>query len=307
MYDPTKPYREAILDICRSTWDDKVIMSSGIPYPVIMTAGGYKVHHSDGVGTKGLFYWMAREASGVAQDAFAMNLNDLAQIGARPEIMTDHIIVQEEDRDFILAILTNLASLCKEYRCALLGGETSVMDTINGMDLGVTMTGSVTDLSSRYFRAGDRLIGLASNGLHSNGFTKVRQVLGDKLRLEYLLPTRLYWKSVMPMFEVADVRACHITGGAFSKLKPYLPDLDAVIIQHDLEPQPIFHELYNKGVPDREMYQTFNCGIGFVLSVPEEQATQVARLAGGHIIGKVVKGLGQVHIQSKFSGNQVIL
>lgn len=309
LYDPTKPYKEAILEICRSTWSGhRVVMPDGSPYPVIRQLAGTYVHHTDGVGTKGLFYWEARKSGPLAQDAFAMNLNDLAQIGANPEIVTNHIIIQEEDRPFILNTITHLAHLCKAYGIALVGGETSIMDNVRGADLSVTMTGHLAQVRPRTFKEGDVLIGLASSGLHSNGFTKVRQALGEGIRPEFLIPTKLYFPDVIYAFDVTELAACHITGGAFSKLKSYLPDLDAIIMRdHPLDPQPIFHELYATGINDRDMYQTFNCGIGFILAVPQEHHAQVADIVGGHVIGKVVKGLGQVHIQSKFADTHVVL
>jgi phosphoribosylformylglycinamidine cyclo-ligase len=315
MYDVTKPYKTQILEMIRTTWADARYTEAVLdvqalcqPYPlhVPVYLASMCLDHMDGIGTKGLFHWERRTFRQAAQDAFAMNLNDLAVSRAEPVKMLDHIVLPEDDHEAVLMVVDELARLCREYRLALVGGETSVQDTMRGMDVTVAMSGVCRKNYGNAFRPGDALVGIASSGLHSNGFTKVRQVLGDIFRPEYVVPTRLYWRQAQEACK-GDVRGmCHVTGGAFTKLLPYLPNATARITRkHGLLPQAIFRELHAEGVTDAEMYKTFNCGVGYILGVPTKRAGDICRLVGGEVIGEVTKGERSVVIDSMFSGESV--
>ena len=173
------------------------------------------------------------------------------------------------------------------------------------------MTSFIRTPRTSQFKVGDVLIGLKSSGLHSNGFTKVRSLFGQgEWREDFVRPTEIYLDVVHAILKKYEVHGMmHITGGAFTKLRDLLKGADAVIKQPvKLAPQPIFHELYKRGVSDRDMYRTFNCGIGFVLAVPGKSVKKIiAMTPGSAVIGRVVKGKGMVHIQSAFSGKTIVL
>lgn len=307
MYDPTKPYKKEILELIKQTWETPyVTVREGIvkkkfSYP--------EYHHTDGIGTKGIYHWEQKTFRHAVLDALAMNLNDLAVARATPYAAIDHLLLPEDDERAILDIVKHLSEECKKRDIALTGGETAIHNNIKGLEIGITMLGFVKRPKFNRFEVGDVLIGIRSNGLHSNGFTKVREVFNE-YRDEFTKPTHDYLQTFLALDERFDIHgAVHITGGAFSKLKDLLYEGDAVIHnEHRLEPQEIFFELYEKDIPDEEMYKTFNCGIGFVMSVREEDADSILkeiREFEADVIGEVVAGRGRVRIRSKFSGREV--
>jgi len=323
MYNPDKPYNEQIAKIIRKTWDhNKFCEIEDGMYPIVRKRVWYNmtsdVDHTDGVGTKGYYLWKENNWTGLARDAFAMNLNDLAMVLAVPYKIQNHLILPEEKPVAIIAVLEQLAELCSDYDIVMTGGETSIQNTLNGADLSITMSGMVGLFNSEYdyelppenlCQPGDVLVGIASSGLHSNGFTKVREILGDELPSFALKGTKLYYKDVQEISKKATINGMmHITGGAYTKLKKILGKNDALIHnQHKLVPQRIFFELNHRGVSDEDMYKTFNCGIGFVLSMrPEEAAGLFDSSDEFDIIGRVVEGNGQVAIQSFFADREVV-
>ena len=154
------------------------------------------------------------------------------------------------------------------------------------------------------------LIGLRSAGLHSNGITKARMVFKDLYRKEFTTPTRIYADKLLPLLTKYRVHGMmHITGGAFTKLKDILGANDAVI-KHPkkLWPQKVFFDISKRGVPNKEMYTTFNCGIGFVLSVaPKDAKSLLKRIPGSAAIGEVTKGEGKIVIYPAFSKKPLML
>jgi len=247
MYDPTKPYKEQILELIKQTWETPYVSVVGDVYPIIKKKFSYpEVDHTDGIGTKGVYHWQQRTFENAVIDALAMNLNDLALVGARPYRLQNHILLPEDDRDAILEIIETLAEECKRRDIAITGGETSIHNNIDGLEISLTVSGFIKNYKPNIFRPGDVLIGIRSNGLHSNGFTKV---------------------------------------------------------DHKLQPQQIFNELYEKGITDEEMYKTFNCGIGFILST--DNAEEVISKLDADIIGEVVYGTGKIRIDSMFSDRKI--
>jgi phosphoribosylformylglycinamidine cyclo-ligase len=181
---------------------------------------------------------------------------------------------------------------------------------MEGMDLSITVSGFVEKPFHNACRAGDVLIGIRSSGIHSNGFTMVRKVLGNRLRKEFTVPTTIYWDVIYPLIERDAIHgAMHITGGAFVKLKDILGKNDAVIeIPQRRAPQPIFREMYDRGLSSKTMYTTFNCGIGFVISASREQAKKIVRsIPNASVIGSVVHGSGMVHLRSAFDEKWITL
>jgi phosphoribosylformylglycinamidine cyclo-ligase len=305
MYDPTKPYKHQILKIIQETWDTPYVTVRPGTYPLIEFELNYpEVDHTDGIGTKGVYHWNKRTFGNASLDALAMNLNDMAIMRATPYKLSNHIMIPQDDKEAIIEIVESRARECLARKIAMTGGETSIHDNMQGMDISITMTGFVTDHKPNHFSEGDVLIGLGSSGLHSNGFTKVREVFKGEYRPAFNEPTRIYIDDIFRIDAMYGISGMmHITGGAFTKLKDLLPGLDAKINRnHNLKPQQIFYELRERGVSDEEMYKTFNCGIGFVLGAKEKDAMKIiSEIAEADVIGEVVKGAGKVIIQSMFS------
>ena len=301
MYNTTKPYTKKVLELIKETWGTDLCIIHDGPYPAIeMKHNWPMLDHTDGIGTKGYYHWNNRTFKNAAIDAFAMNANDLAMYGATPCKMQNHIFLPKDDDKAVYEIVGALADLCKRHGIAMTGGETSIHMNMNGMDISVTMSGWVRRLPVRdnQYQIGDWLVGIPSAGLHSNGFTMVHDTLGG-FRKEYVEPTRIYCDLILGVYN--SVHALnHITGGAFTKLKPYLPKNADALIRFKEEPPAIFNDLFRVGITSEEMYKTFNCGYGFVLGVPEENMDDVVGRTGGRVIGQVVPGTGKVCIESIF-------
>jgi len=309
MYDPTKPYKKQIVKLIQKTWETPYvsvrnnIVEKKFSYP--------EYHHSDGIGTKGIYHWRQRSFKNVVIDALAMNLNDLAVMGAKPYAIVNHLFVPQDDKEAILEIIDYLSEECQKRDIAIVGGETAIHDNMEGMELSITMLGFVESPRENKFKIGDYLIGIESNSLHSNGFTKVREIFGKENRAEFIAPTIIYSNTILSLIKKFDIHGMvHVTGGAFTKLKDLLNNTDVRIKRnHKLKPQPIFQELYQKGVSDEEMYKTFNCGIGFILSVePEETERILSEIKNFNVdvIGEIVLGTGKVKIESSFEDKEII-
>lgn len=310
MYNPTKPYKHRILKLIESTWDTPYVHVERGLYPVFKKRfSGWEVQHTDGIGTKGLYHWQKRTFDNAVLDALAMNLNDLAMVGATPYAIQNHIVLPKDDHAAILAIVKRLVAECRKRDIAMTGGETSIHSDAKGMDISITVSAFLKKRRTNRCRVGDVLIGLRSSGLHSNGITKVRELFGRQDRGEFTEPTRIYLESVLSVLDTHTVNGMmHITGGAFTKLKDILDGADAVISRAPERMPEIFHDLYGKGVSNKAMYSTFNCGVGFVLSTPKSEAGSVlSKLKESLVLGEVVKGNGSVHIVSAFDGRKFVL
>jgi len=313
MYNPEKPYTKEILRLIRRTHDTPYV---SVKDGLVMKKFSYsELHHSDGVGTKGIYHWKQRSFHEFVLDALAMNLNDLAFCRARPYAVIDHLLIPEDDHRAIVEIISHLSDECLKRNISITGGETAIHDNLRGMDMGMTMLGFVKNPKPNRLLSGDVLIGLGSSGLQSNGFTKVRELLGERLRPEFIVPASIYSETILDLDERYDIHGMmHITGGAYTKLKPLLSSSDAMITnKHLLEPHSIFFEIYKQGVSDEDMYKTFNCGVGFVLGVGKDDAPRlVAEINDSgkgfkaDVIGELVPGNGRVVVQSKFSDKRII-
>lgn len=312
MYDPSKPYKHRILKLIQSTWRTPYVRVHSGVYPVITKRfSGLEIQHSDGIGTKGIYHLRKRTFKNAVIDAFAMNANDLAMAGAVPYAVQDHIVIPDAGHRAILEIVRSLTTLCRKHKIAITGGETSHHDNLDALDISITMSGFLHRIRINQCRVGDVLVGLKSNGLHANGFTKVRGMFGAKeWRDDFVRPTTIYLDTIQNLLQKYEVHGMmHITGGAFSKLKDILTKADAVIeFPKGFKPRPIFYELYQRGISSREMYTTLNCGIGFVLSVqPQDAQKIISKLRSTYIIGEVRNGTGNVRIKSIFDGSLVRL
>jgi phosphoribosylformylglycinamidine cyclo-ligase len=309
VYNPKKPYKNQILELIRETWKSPYISVKEGTYALFKKKFDYtEVDHTDGIGTKGIYHWQKRSFRAAVQDALAMNLNDLALVCAVPYKLQCHLILPEDDKRAILEIMKAMTDECKKRKIAITGGETSIHNNMEGMDISMTVSGFVKERRVNQFKAGDALVGIRSNGIHSNGLTKARQVLYRSD--QYIKPTAIYLDNILDLNEKYKINGMmHITGGAFTKLKDLLNGNDVHISNsHKLKPQNIFREIYKKGVPDKEMYQTFNCGVGFVFSTALRNAKKIIyRSSDMDIIGIVESGSGKIKIKSMFSDKLVHL
>ena len=240
------------------------------------------VSSTDGVGTKLALARLAGQYEGLGIDLVAMNANDVVCTGAEPWFFLDYIATGRVDPDVLVAVLRGIVRGCCEAHCALVGGETAEMPLVyrrGEFDLAGFCVGAVAKerlITGRAIRPGDALIGLASSGLHSNGYTLVQRVVSKaQLRRwapELLTPTRIYVTPVLTLIQRVPVHGlAHITGGAFQeKLGRILPAGTAARVRRGAWPVPeIFRRVQRAGhLSDREMYRTFNMGIGMIAVVP---------------------------------------
>lgn len=285
------------------------------------------VSGTDGVGTKLKLAFMAGTHDTVGIDLVAMCVNDIVVQGAEPLFFLDYLATGELNPDVAVQIVKGIADGCMQAGCALIGGETAEMPgfygpgeyDIAGFTVGVVERDEIIDGSN--ISIGDKLIGIASNGLHSNGYSLARKVLFERMGLgihemlpgldktvaeELLTPTRIYVKSILNLLRDFQINGiAHITGGGLLENIPrILPDgCKARIKRGSWIMQEIFTLLQREGnIEIEEMLRTFNCGIGMVLAVPKKQWVPVImdRLTAmgekAYIIGDVVKGNKLVEI-----------
>ncbi len=284
------------------------------------------VSSTDGVGTKIRFAVLLNEHRRIGQDCVAMSVNDVVAQGARPLFFLDYIAVGKLDSDHIESIIHGISDACEASGCALIGGETSEMSSFYGdgnYDLAGFAVGIVDRercVTGETIEAGDIVLGLPSSGLHSNGYSLVRRIvlehkqmpldtyidaLGRTIGEEVLEPTKLYVKPILPLLEENLVKGmAHITGGSFYDNIPRILQKGlGVTINSDAWPVlPIFKLLQEWGhVEPREMYHTFNMGIGMVLVVKPELVERVVEVLETehekvYSIGLVTEGNGAVTI-----------
>lgn len=298
---------DRIADAVTATWGPNVVGAFGGFAAGIKVPDGYRnpvlMMTTDGVGTKLDLARRANRWDGVGWDLVAMCVDDLAASGARPLALVDYMAVGRLDAERDQAIVASIAAACAEAGCALLGGETAehprVMD-VHAVDLAAAALGVVEEgeaLSPARVSEGDVIIGLASPNLRSNGFSLVREVLGDAVEdyFDMLLePSVIYAPRVLQAMATGAVRsAAHITGGGIpGNLVRALPEgLGAVVDTSAWEVPTVFELLGYAGVTRDELFRVFNMGIGFCLIVERESAEEVLRL-GGSVIGEVVSGSG---------------
>jgi phosphoribosylformylglycinamidine cyclo-ligase len=276
------------------------------------------VSSSDGVGTKLKIATLVNKHDTVGIDMVAMNVNDILCCGAEPLFFLDYLGCSKLEPTAYKAIIKGVVEGCRQAGCALIGGETAEMPGMYRMgeyDLAGFCVGVVERdkiIGGAKIISGDVVVGLASNGLHSNGFSLVRKVFSQSELIRYseelLKPTRIYVKPVLSLLHnnVKIKGIAHVTGGAFyNKIKRIIPRNNLGIqIDRGTWPIPnIFKLVQKKGnIKDREMFTTFNMGIGMVLVVCRTDADRViAALSRQGLkswaIGRVGKGKGEVIIK----------
>jgi len=258
--------------------------------PVLVSA-------TDGVGTKLKIAFLTGVHDTVGIDLVAMNVNDILVNGAEPLFFLDYFATGAIQPETVRAVISGIARGCEDAGCSLIGGETAEMPDFYGpgeYDLAGFCVGMVDlpdAIDGSKIKPGDAVIGVASSGLHSNGFSLVRKVLLERkgysvesrlsdldrpLGEELLTPTTIYVKPVLDLCRKLSVSGMvHITGGGFiGNIPRVLPEGCGVSIRlNSWEVPPIFHILRKEaGIDDREMFRTFNMGIGFVMVLPDPHA-----------------------------------
>lgn len=285
---------------------------SGMEEPILVSG-------TDGCGTKVKIAQLMDKHDTIGIDAVAMCVNDVICCGAKPLFFLDYIACGKNFPEKIADIVGGVAEGCVQAGCALIGGETAehpglmpVDDyDVAGFNVGIVDKKDIIDGSK--MAEGDVIIGIESSGVHSNGFSLVRKVfdvteenlkvyydeLGSTLGEALLTPTKIYVKSVLGAIEAADVKAVsHITGGGFYENVPRMmtEGFTAKINKAAVPVLPIFNLLQKVGnIPERDMYNTFNMGVGIVMAVSPETADKAiaAIEAAGEkavVLGEVVKG-----------------
>jgi phosphoribosylformylglycinamidine cyclo-ligase len=253
---------------------------------------------TDGVGTKLILARRAGRLVGAGADLAAHCANDLLTVGADPLFFLDYAAAAELDLAEVAELVAGAASVCREAGCAILGGETAELPGIyreGELDFAGTMVGLVRRddvVDGSRCGPGDVVLGLPSSGLHANGFTLVRSLLGEEdFDADLLLaPTRLYLEDVRRLRATCDVRAlAHVTGGGLpGNLPRALPaGLGARIDPESWERPSVYAWLDARGVPEEEQRRVFNLGVGFCAVVP---AAEVER-AGFPAIGRLEEGV----------------
>ncbi|MBR6574535.1 MAG: phosphoribosylformylglycinamidine cyclo-ligase [Clostridia bacterium] len=288
---------------------------TGMKEPVLVSG-------TDGCGTKVKLAILMDKHDTIGIDAVAMCVNDIICCGAKPLFFLDYVAIGKNIPEKVASIVSGVAEGCVQSGCALIGGETAEHPGLmpaEDYDLAGFAVGIVDKekiLDNKNMKAGDVVIALGSTGIHSNGFSLCRKVfnidsnppalyeareeLGGKSVAEALLvPTRIYVKAVLALIEQCDVKGIsHITGGGFYENIPRsIPDgLCAKVDKSKIKVLPIFQLLQKEGnIPERDMYNTYNMGVGMTVVVPADQAEKAIEVLKAHgedayVIGEIVTG-----------------
>ena len=284
---------------------------TGIKTPVLVSG-------TDGVGTKIKIAFILDKHDTVGIDCVAMCVNDIICCGAKPQFFLDYIACGKNVPEKIAEIVSGVAEGCVQAQCALIGGETAEHPglmpedeyDLAGFSVGVVDKDKILQPDTQ--KAGDVLIAIKSSGVHSNGFSLVRRVfdvnekklamhfddLGATLGETLLTPTRIYVKAVMSLLDAVKVKSIsHITGGGFYENIPRsLPkNLAAKIERNAVQVLPIFDLIKRAGdIPERDMFNTFNMGVGMIVSVDKndaDKAVAAIKAAGedAYVLGELVE------------------
>lgn len=293
---------------------------TGMEEPILVSG-------TDGVGTKLKLAFLQDKHDTVGLDCVAMCVNDIICVGAKPLFFLDYIAVGKNVPEKVASIVKGVADGCIQSECCLIGGETAEMPgfypedeyDLAGFAVGIVDKKKVIDIEK--VSEGDAIIGIASSGIHSNGYSLVRKVFdventdlnktyeeldGKTLGEVLLTPTKIYVKPMLALFkEMTPHAVMHITGGGFYENIPRaLPEgMSAKIYKDELEIPGIFKLLMKEGnIPERDMFNTYNMGTGMTVVVPKEDAARAVKIieaAGEHakVIGEIVKSSEGVIIE----------
>jgi phosphoribosylformylglycinamidine cyclo-ligase len=275
----------------------------GMKKPVLVAS-------TDGVGTKLMIADLLKKYDTIGLDLVAMNVDDVAVLGAEPLFFLDYIACGRLDKNQLLQVVKGVARGCRQANCALIGGETAELPglyepgkwDLAGFCVGLVEAGKIID--GRRCRPGDKVIGLASSGLHSNGYSLARRVFTEKeLKGDWgrqlLRPTKIYTPVILQTLKKIQIKAmAHITGGGFyDNIPRVIPAGLQVRIKRGSWPVPrLFKEIQRRGeIADKEMLRTLNMGIGLVAVVNGKEAEAAVMLfeklgERAWVIGELVKG-----------------
>lgn len=295
--------------------------SLGGHYAGLVDFGEYAlVLCTDGVGSKVKIASQIKKWDTVGIDCMAMNVNDAICVGAEPIAFVDYLAIDDPKPEITKEIGKGLEKGAELSNISIIGGETaSLPEVINGFDLAGTCLAYVKKdriVLGAEISPGDIIIGLSSSGIHSNGYTLVRKIVeqsgltykdkfpenlypGKTIGEILLTPTQIYVKEIVELLKKVKLHGlAHITGGGLRNL-PRLNRNVKFVIDDPFEPQPIFKFLQKSGnVDDKEMYQTFNMGMGFVVIAPKDDADKTVKILKKYsksqvkIVGKIEKGKG---------------
>ncbi|MBI5978442.1 phosphoribosylformylglycinamidine cyclo-ligase [Clostridium perfringens] len=288
-----------IKEYAKKTMSEYVLNGLGSFAGMVELPEGYKkpvlVSGTDGVGTKLDIACKKRKFDTVGIDCVAMCVNDILCHGAKPLFFLDYIACGKLEAEVSSDLVKGVAEGCIESQCSLIGGETAEMPgmykegdyDIAGFAVGIVDKDKI--INGKDIKSGDKLIGIASSGVHSNGYSLIRKVFknldedfNEKAIWEELLtPTKIYVKPVLSLLEKFNIKGmAHVTGGGFYENLPRMlskEGLSIVINKNSYEIPEIFKKLMELGVKEEEMYNTFNMGIGFVLCVEEDEVEEVLK------------------------------
>ena len=285
------------------------------------------VSGTDGVGTKLKLAFQLNKHDTVGQDLVAMSVNDILVQGAEPLFFLDYFACGRLDVDTAATVIEGIAKGCELSGCALIGGETAEMPSmypdgeydLAGFAVGAVEKSKIIDGST--IKPGDVVLGLASSGAHSNGYSLIRKILerarpdfsadfhGQPFASAVLAPTRIYVKSLLALMQALPVKGmAHITGGGLVDNVPrVLPEtVTAVLEQKSWPLPPLFQWLQKEGnVADAEMHRVFNCGIGMVVIVAAENVSQASKiLATG---GETVYCVGRIEARQPGQAQTIVV
>ncbi|MCD6474057.1 MAG: phosphoribosylformylglycinamidine cyclo-ligase [Thermoplasmata archaeon] len=270
---------------------------------------GIKIAMStDGVGSKIIVANEMKKWDTIGIDCIAMNVNDLLCVGAKPIAFVDYLAMEKMDAMVAREIAKGLEKGVEEAGISIIGGETATLpEIIKGFDLAGTAVGIIEKELPRNVKEGDVIVGLKSNGLHSNGFTLARKVFKENgysfhdeideigiIGYELLKPTRIYVKEIEELWDEVEIKGiAHITGSGLYKLRRMIGEF-RFIIDEPFEPQPIFRVIQKLGnVSEHEMYKTFNMGMGMAIVVSKEESEQAIQILNRSIEAKAVGKIGE--------------
>lgn len=288
-----------IKEYAKKTMSEYVLNGLGSFAGMVELPEGYKkpvlVSGTDGVGTKLDIACKKRKFDTVGIDCVAMCVNDILCHGAKPLFFLDYIACGKLEAEVSSDLVKGVAEGCIKSQCSLIGGETAEMPgmykegdyDIAGFAAGIVDKDKI--INGKDIKSGDKLIGIASSGVHSNGYSLIRKVFknldedfnGKAIWEELLTPTKIYVKPVLSLLEKFNIKGmAHVTGGGFYENLPRMlskEGLSIVINKNSYEIPEIFKKLMELGVQEEEMYNTFNMGIGFVLCVEEDEVEEVLK------------------------------
>ena len=279
------------------------------------------VASTDGVGTKIEIANELNKFNTIGIDLVAMCVNDLIVQGARPLIFLDYISINKIDLKKLKEIIRGIIKGCKISGCELVGGETAEMPgtyskgkfDIAGFSIGIVEKKKILDKSK--IKLNDLIVAIPSNGVHSNGYSLIRNILKKKniklknnkfLKKELIKPTKIYVREVLNLINKKLINGCaNITGGGIEdNIKRILPSkLGARIDLEQIKPNQIFKWIYAQGVKEKEMLKTFNCGVGFSVVVNSKKFKKIKRYfskdSQPYVIGKIIYGKKNIVLNGK--------